>query len=83
MLIKKKHGFYSLLFNFIIYEWYINRNKRNLGLGRKMAKNIIKSYKILNLNEKTIKTYIKLFNKLNIKYKIYNNIFGIFVIKET
>ena len=80
---KKKHGFYSLLFNFIMNEWYINRNKRNLGLGRKMAKNIIKSYKILHLNEKVLKTYIKLFNKLNIKYKIYNNIFGIFVIKET
>lgn len=73
-----KYGFYSLLFNFIVFERFIDRNKRNKGHGKKMASYLIDNYNFFILNNRTIKTYLKLLKKKKYKYKlieIFNKFF--------
>lgn len=47
-----KRGFYSLLFNCIPYEVYINPRDRLKGNGKKILKYLIRTFNIFLINEK-------------------------------
>lgn len=67
---KFKYGFYSLLFNFIVYENFIDRKKRNKGYGKKMAGYLIDNCNFFILNNRTINTYLKILKKKKYNYKL-------------
>ena len=74
--IKTQYGFYSSIFNFIIYEMFIERTSRGKGHGRELSKFLIDKYNFFILNESTIKSYEKLLKIKKIKYKyfrLFNN----------
>lgn len=71
-------GFYTLIFNFIVYETFIIEKFRGIGLGRELANYLIKKYYVFILNDININSYkryllknknnfISLFNKILIK----------------
>ena len=66
-----KRGFYSLLFNCIPYEVYINPRDRLKGHGEKLLKYLIKTFKIFLINEKDYSSVRKLGGKEMVEFKLY------------
>ena len=61
-------GFYTLLFDCMVYENYLKPEIRGRGLGRELANDLVNKYHIYILNKRNIKTYKKILQVSNYKY---------------
>jgi GNAT superfamily N-acetyltransferase len=71
-------GFYTLIFNFIVFEIFVKEEFRGKGFGKELMNDLIQKHSIYILNDRTKKTSEKLFKNKNFKVKhipTFNNSF--------